>query len=233
MPRAQRLLALLQELRCHRYPVRGAALARTLGVSLRTLYRDVAALQAQGARIDGAPGLGYVLHPGFTLPPLTFTEEVEALVLGARWVGDRADAHLAEAARQAVAKIRAVLPTDRRVALEDSTVMVGPGMPIRIGDERLAAIRQAIRTERKVTVTYRDLEERESVRTIWPFALAFFDRARYVVGWCELRDGFRHFRADRIAALTPLDARYPRRRAALVREWRETEGLPPRAADGI
>ncbi len=248
MSRAQRLLALLQLLRCHRYPVRAAALAAELGVSLRTLYRDVATLQAQGARIEGAPGLGYVLRPGFTLPPLTFTEEeVEALVLGARWVVDRADAPLGDAARHAVAKIRAVLPPDRRQALDDTTLLVGPralhlGGPAPaeravgdggLGDAGLPIIRRAIRAERKLTLTYHDLQERESVRTIWPFALAFFDRARIVVGWCELRETFRHFRTDRIAALTPLDARYPRRRVALLREWRAAQQIPARATDRI
>lgn len=243
MSRAQRLLALLQELRCHRHPVRGAALADTLGVNLRTLYRDVAVLQAQGARIEGEPGLGYVLRPGFTLPPLTFTaEEVEALVLGARWVVDRADAPLGDAARHALAKIRAVLPADGRAALEDTALLVGPGASSAsaVGHARaaaegahLTAVRRAIRAERKLTLTYRDPAGRESVRTVWPFALAFFDRARVVVGWCELRGAYRHFRADRITALAPLEARYPRRRYALLREWREAEGIGDRAADRI
>jgi predicted DNA-binding transcriptional regulator YafY len=91
--RANRLLDLIQILRRHRYPVSGAALASELGISLRTLYRDIGTLQAQGATIDGAPGLGYVLRPGFMLPPLMFShEEIEALALGSRWVADRADA---------------------------------------------------------------------------------------------------------------------------------------------
>jgi predicted DNA-binding transcriptional regulator YafY len=232
--RAQRLLDLLQLLRCHRYPVRGAALAESLGITLRTLYRDIGALRSQGARIEGEPGVGFLLRPGFTLPPLAFTEEeVEALALGARWVANRADAHLADAARNAVAKIRAVLPPERRVALEESALLVGPGDPIRTGDERLGEMRQAIRAERKLVITYRDQEERESVRTVWPFALAFFDRTRYLVAWCELRDAFRHFRTDRVASLTALAVRYPRARRALLREWRETTRMPARAADEI
>jgi predicted DNA-binding transcriptional regulator YafY len=102
VPRAERLLDLIQILRRHRRPVSGHALADELGVSLRTLYRDIAALQAQGARIDGEPGVGYVLRPGFLMPPLMFSEEeIEALVLGARWVAERADAQLGAAARNA------------------------------------------------------------------------------------------------------------------------------------
>ena len=111
MSRAQRLLDLLQLLHRHRRPVTGQSLADELGVSVRTLYRDIATLQAQGAHIEGEPGLGYVLRPGFLLPPLMFSEEeLSALVLGMRWVADRGDGPLARAARDATAKIAAVLP---------------------------------------------------------------------------------------------------------------------------
>ncbi|KAJ34485.1 hypothetical protein BW45_03595, partial [Agrobacterium tumefaciens] len=90
MSRSQRLLDLLQILRSHRMPVSGAALAAKTGVSLRTLYRDIATLQAQGADIEGEAGVGYVLRPGFLLPPLMFSQhEIEALVLGSRWVAGR------------------------------------------------------------------------------------------------------------------------------------------------
>ena len=226
MSRSKRLLDLLQVLRRHRYPVTGAALAEELGVSIRTLYRDIATLQSQGARIDGASGLGYVLRPGFVLPPLMFSEEeVEALVLGSRWVVDRADARLAIAARDALAKIAAVLPAEFRNDLESSALLVGPGAPIAAGDAELLAIRRAIRSERKLAITYLDLKERSSSRTIWPFALAFFDRARVVVAWCEMRQAFRHFRTDRITALTAAEERYPRRRQALMKEWREAQGF--------
>jgi len=208
--------------------VSGAALAAELGISLRTLYRDIGSLQAQGARIDGEAGLGYVLRPGFTLPPLMFSEdEIEALVLGARWVAGRADTQLGHAARNALAKIAAVLPADLRDDLDAAALLVGPGEPIASGDVELAVIRRAIRSEHKLAITYRDLQETETQRTIWPFALAFFERVRVVVAWCELRQTFRHFRADRIVALTPSETRYPRRRQALLKEWREIEGIPP------
>lgn len=224
--RAHRLLDLIQLLRRHRRPVTGAALAGELGVSLRTLYRDIATLQAQGARIDGEPGVGYVLRPGFMLPPLMFSEdEIAALVLGSRWVADRADTPLGVAARDALAKIAAVLPPDLRDDLDASTLIIGPGPVIAAGDVELATIRQAIRAERKLAIAYRDGHAADSRRTIWPFALAFFDRVRVVVAWCELRQAFRHFRTDRISALTLTDTRYPRRRQVLLREWRVAEGI--------
>jgi len=222
MSRAQRLLDLIQILRRHRYPVSGAALAQELGISLRTLYRDIVTLQEQGAPIDGEAGIGYVLRPGFTLPPLMFTdEEIEAIVLGSRWVAKRTDARLAHAAENALAKIAAVLPEALRRELDASSLLIGPGGPVAAGEQQLPVLRQAIRGERKLAITYLDLQERESRRTIWPFALAFFDRARVVVAWCELRQAYRHFRTDRITALTLEEARYPRRRQSMLQEWRE------------
>jgi predicted DNA-binding transcriptional regulator YafY len=230
---SERLFELLQALRRRRGPVSGQTLANELQVSIRTLYRDIATLQARGALIEGEPGVGYVLRPGFLLPPLMFSEdEIEALVLGSRWVADRADNHLATAARNALAKIAAVLPGDLRDGLDASALFVGPGeVAVSNGvapdGVDVAVVRKSIRSERKLGITYRDGEARETERIIWPFALGYFDRARVIVAWCELRQGFRHFRTDRIAGMTPVEARYPRRRQALLKEWRELEGVPP------
>ena len=147
MSRAQRLLDLIQLLRGYRRPVSGAVLAEALGISLRTLYRDIETLNAQGAQIDGEPGLGYVLRPGFMLPPLMFSEEeIEAIVLGSRWVADRTDAALSGAARSALAKISAVLPPDLKTGLESVAGLVGRSRrepqgvepPLRRGDRREA-----------------------------------------------------------------------------------------------
>ena len=228
MSRAERLLDLIQILRRYRQPVSGRTLADELGISIRTLYRDIATLQGQGAAIDGEPGLGYVLRPGFMLPPLMFSEEeIAALVLGSRWVADRADATLAAAARNALAKIAAVLPADLRDEVDASPLLVGPGEKASAGDVELTTIRQTIRAERKLHITYRNADATQTRRTIWPFAIGFFDRVRIVAAWCELRQGFRNFRTDRIVALQPTDKRYPRRRQALLKEWREAEGIPP------
>lgn len=215
----------MQLLRRHRYPVPGAALASSLGVSLRTLYRDITELQSQGAHIEGAPGLGYVLKPGFMLPPLMFSEEeIEAIVLGSRWVAKRTDGALADAAANALAKIAAVLPADLRTSLEASTLLIGPGDPLPPMIVDLTDIREAIRAERKLHLSYRDEAGRLSERVVWPFALGFFDRVRMILAWCELRDDFRSFRADRIEAMTVADTRYPRGRRTLLKAWRETTG---------
>ena len=226
MSRSERLLDLLQVLRRHRRPVSGRVLAQELAVSIRTLYRDIATLQAQGAPIQGEAGVGYVLQAGFMLPPLMFSEdEIEALVLGSRWVADRADDRLAAAARNALAKIAAVLPADLQQELDTSALLVGPGACIIADTVDLAVIRTAIRSERKLILSYQDKGGDVSRRTIWPFALGFFDRVRVAVAWCELRQDFRHFRTDRMSDLSATDMRYPRRRQALLKEWRETEGI--------
>ncbi len=228
MSRAERLLELMQVLRRHRQPVSGRALADEVGISLRTLYRDIAALQGQGAVIDGEPGVGYVLRPGFLLPPLMFTEEeIEAIVLGSRWVAERGDSRLAGAAADGLAKIAAVLPKDLRDQVETSALFVPPAEAL-AGDTELGAIRKAIRDERKIAIVYRDGQGAETQRTIWPFALGYFERVRIVAAWCELRDDFRNFRIDRIASLAPKAARYPRRRQALIKEWRERENIATR-----
>jgi predicted DNA-binding transcriptional regulator YafY len=229
MSRAERLLELMQVLRRHRRPVSGAALARELRISIRTLYRDIASLQSQGAHIDGEPGLGYVLKPGFMLPPLMFSEEeIEALVLGSRWVADRADAELAEAAVNLLAKVSAVLPADLRHELQSSALLVGPGAALAAGDAELPKIRRAIRAQRKIEIRYRDLKGEESTRTVWPFALGFFDRVRVLAAWCELRDGLRHFRIDRIVGLVVSKQPYPRPRQALLKEWRAAQRIGER-----
>lgn len=227
MSRAHRLLDLIQLLRRHRHPVAGAILAEELGVSLRTVYRDIETLKAQGAHIDGEAGLGFVLRPGFMLPPLMFSEdEIEALVLGSRWVSERADGPLGKAARNVLSKIGAVLPDDVKAGIDVSGLLIGPGQPIASRDGELAAIRHAIRSEHKMRLAYADEQGNATDRTIWPIALAFFDRARVLVGWCELRAGYRHFRIDRIASLECNAERYPGRRAKLLKEWHALQGVP-------
>lgn len=227
MSRSERLFNLLQTLRRFRRPVSGNALAQELGISIRTLYRDIATLQAQGADIEGEPGLGYVLRPGFILPPLMFSEdEIEALVLGSRWVAARGDDTLGLAARDVLAKIAAVLPAQLRDSLDAANLFAVPIRTVAETSVELAAIRKAIRRERKLSIRYRDGSGADTRRLIWPFAIGFFDRVHVVVAWCELRKDYRHFRTDRIADLAVTDTRYGRRRQAMLKEWRAIEKFP-------
>ena len=225
MSRSERLLALLQLLRGHRYAITGTELANQLSISLRTLYRDIATLQAQGAHIEGEPGIGYVLRPGFTLPPLMFSEEeLDALVLGSRWVAEHADSALSAGARSALAKIEAVLPAEYRQQLQANALLIGSSRTTESTDE--TQLRSAIRQQRKVTLSYRDLKEGCSERTVWPFALGYFDKVRVLMAWCELRQGFRHFRVDRIDHLQLEVDPYPRSSALLLKEWRASQQIP-------
>ncbi|MCB1447732.1 MAG: YafY family transcriptional regulator [Rhizobiaceae bacterium] len=225
MSRSERLLELIQTLRRYRRPVSGQRLAEETGVSLRTLYRDIATLQAQGADIEGEPGMGYILKPGFLLPPLMFSEdEIEALVLGSRWVANRTDSDLSRAAANVLAKIAAVLPDDLKPKLEGSNLLVPRAFSELEEVVDLSLIRKAIRNEHIVEIGYIDAAGVETERRIWPFALGFYDRVRVVAAWCEMRSDFRNFRTDRIQRMEPQGKRYPRRKAELLKSWRIAEG---------
>ena len=228
MSRTSRLFLLLDALRAHRRPITAARIASDLEVSPRTIYRDIQTLIELGAPIDGEAGRGYVLRTGFFLPPLMFSEdELEALVLGARWVERQGDAPLAHAASTALAKIATASPKDLRDTMAE-TGLWAPAMGANAEAPALAPLqplREAIRREQKVHIRYVNEAGAATERVIWPIALAFMERVRMVAAWCELRNGFRHFRTDRITSLTPLRQRFPRPRAALVKQWRK-ENLP-------
>jgi predicted DNA-binding transcriptional regulator YafY len=216
----------VQALRRRRAPVQGATLAEELGVSLRTLYRDIGSLKGQGAAVEGEAGFGYVLKPGFALPPLMFSlDEVEALALGARWVERRADAGLARAARDALAKIGAVLPPERAAALDWPTLLAGGSQAGEAEAAALPVVRQALASERKLAFAYSDKQSRGSNRVVWPVAIGFFDEVLMLAAWCETRQAFRHFRLDRMASVAVIDQRPPKARRALVKGWRLAEGL--------
>lgn len=223
MPRAARLLQLLELLRKRRSVVTGAELAASTGTSLRTLYRDILALREQGVTIEGEAGTGYRVVPGWVLPPLMFDEdELEALLLGIRWVSKRTDPALERSARAALDKIEAVLPRDLRHVFEQSALLVGPGWKETGVVLDLSLVRTAIRERRRVELSYRDAKGQSSERVVWPVALGFFESARILAGWCELRQDFRHFRLDRVESWKALPQRYPGSRADLFERWKAT-----------
>jgi predicted DNA-binding transcriptional regulator YafY len=226
MNKTSRLFALLDALRGHRRPVTAARLADELSVSVRTIYRDMQDLIALGAPVEGEAGLGYVLRAGFFLPPLMFAEdEIEALVLGARWVSRQGDASLAQAASAALAKIATATPADLRDTMADAGLLIFSDGD-RQTEAALATIRQAIRREGKLVLAYTDEHGASTERVVWPFALAFMENKRLLAAWCELRNGFRHFRTDRIVSATAAGTRYPRRRQELVKAWRLEQNIP-------
>jgi predicted DNA-binding transcriptional regulator YafY len=222
--RAERLLNLIEEFRRRRRPVSGDDLAQTLGVSIRTLYRDISSLRALGASIEGEPGVGYVLRSGFLLPPVMFTvEEVDALILGSRWVAERADKSLAGAARKAMARLTAIMPNELVDRVEAQYLVVVPGEYSQQETIDMTVVRRAIHLERKLRIRYTDAKGKNSERVVWPFLLIYFDGGLLISAWCEMREGIRHFRTDRIASISEISMRYPRRRHDLIKLWRETD----------
>lgn len=219
MDKTERLFALLDALRRRRTPVTAETLAEEQEVSVRTIYRDVQTLIGLGAPIEGEAGLGYVLRSGFFMPPLMFTpSELEALVLGARWVQTLPDAELGDAARAALAKIATASPDDLRARIADTGLW-----PVNIAGRRtrlpvLPQARDAMRRERAVLLAYEDEHGRATERTIWPLQLAYYDGKEIIAAWCCLRESFRYFRVDRIVRFEITEAPYGRPRRALSSE---------------
>jgi predicted DNA-binding transcriptional regulator YafY len=217
-------LKLIEEFRRRRSLVSGNDLAQALGVSIRTLYRDIASLRALGADIEGEPGLGFMLRSGFLLPPIMFTaEEVDALILGSRWVADRADKPMAEAARKAMSRLTAVMPNELAHRVDAQHFAIWSNEALQQETIDMAAVRRAVYLERKLGIQYMDVEGKISERVIWPFLLGYFDGKRLIAAWCEKRESIRHFRTDRIGMLTERPERYQRRRHELIKLWRETD----------
>ncbi|WP_284176825.1 YafY family protein [Rhabdaerophilum sp. SD176] len=220
MARSERLLTLTQALRRRRRPVTAATLAAELQVSERTIYRDVASLQGTGVPIRGEAGIGYILEPGYDLPPLMLTpEEGEALMLGARFVRERGDPELRRIIDDAIAKIEAVLPESTRLSLREAPLYAPLYGSLPLDRISTSQMRRAVRDNRKLRIGYRDPNGQETERTVWPVLLGYFERSRVLIGFCELRQDFRTFRTDRIETIQVLEERPPLRRAVLLRQW--------------
>jgi predicted DNA-binding transcriptional regulator YafY len=220
MRRADRLFQIIQILRRSTRPVTAAALAAELETSKRSVYRDIVALIGQRVPIRGEAGFGYVLEGGFDLPPLMLTtEEVEAAVLGAQWVAGHADPALARAAHDLIAKIAASVPESLRALIHDSAARTPSAWKMPADGFDVALARAWSRKGCKIALVYRDKNDEVSERIVWPVAIAYFDAARILVAWCELREGFRDFRADRVVEARFLDDRCPCRPAELRRRW--------------
>jgi predicted DNA-binding transcriptional regulator YafY len=220
MRRADRLFDVIQILRSAGRPVTAAALAAELEVTVRTIYRDIAALQASRVPIEGAAGIGYVLRQGFDLPPLMFTaDEIEAIVIGARLTRRTGDPALQQAAERVLSKVTAIIPEALRAHVTAAPFFVsGRGAPVPPAID-LAEIRAAIHACRKLRIEYVDEKGARTRRTIWPIAVAYYVDATLVAAWCELRGDYRHFRTERVAAAALLDERFPTDGGRLMAEW--------------
>lgn len=206
MRKASRLFEIIQILRLSRRVVTAAEIAEQLEVTPRSIYRDIAALQAMRVPIEGERGLGYILRPGFDLPPLMFSvEETEAIVLGLALLERTVDTGLKQAARRVNAKIAAAVPVPLRQVLQGNALQAwGSVAPAPEGID-LAMVRAAIRDERKLLIDYRDELANATERTVRPLALVYYSATAVIVAWCELRKAIRNFRADRVEDCQPLE----------------------------
>ena len=208
--RADRLFDILRVLRAAKAPVTAASIAGELEVTVRTVYRDIATLQARRVPIEGAAGIGYVLHRGFELPPLMFTEdEAEAIAVGVRMLARTGDPGLQKAAESVLSKVALVVPDPLRDYLSTTPVYVSKsGAPVPAQRDLPTTIRRAIRDTRKMRIAYEDEGGRRTARVIQPFAVAYYTEATLVCAWCELRSEIRHFRTDRVITAEVLDDRF-------------------------
>ena len=220
MRRAERLFQIIQILRRSTLPVTGATLAAELEVSTRTVYRDVADLMAQRVPIAGEAGLGYLLAAEYDMPPLMLTPaELEAIVLGAQWVAGRGDQLLSPAARDVLAKIATAVPAHLRPFIAEPSTSTEPPLDAIKEVVETASLRDAIRKRLKLRLLYHAENRERTERTVWPVVLGYSDAKRVLVAWCELRQGFRHFRTDRIHAADILNEPIGEPRGPLLRRW--------------
>jgi predicted DNA-binding transcriptional regulator YafY len=221
MRRAERLFRLVNEMRS-RSICRGDDLASHFEVSVRTIYRDIAHLQASGLPIEGEAGVGYLLRPGFDLPSMTFThDQVDALAVGLAFVESTDDPALAAAAREVRAKLQAGMPQPEARKLADA-----PYFALRQtrGAPYAGPLRQAIRKRLVVRMTYADGTGQVSERRVRPLAVWSFDTGWMFTAWCELRQEFRTFRFDRIATLTLTGEQFAPDEAKSLRAFLQSEG---------
>lgn len=213
MSRTARLFELIQLLRSAKRPVTARDIAAALEISIRTVYRDIASLQAMQTPILGEPGVGYVMRKGYDLPPINFdTEEAEAISVGLSLIARTGDPGLWRAARRASHKLNETAPLARQLIASSWPINPAPKLD-------LSELRRSIRQETKVRITYRDAEQRETERVIWPIVLVYYQDAALIVAWCELRRQLRHFRLDRVSRFQLLKDDFRGRGNELVSDW--------------
>jgi len=200
MNRIDRLTGMILLLQSRRV-VTAEQIAEHFEMSVRTVYRDIAALSEAGVPIVAEAGVGYSLARGYHMPPVMFTdEEAAALVIGAEVTGQVADESLKRSIGGALLKIRSVLPADRRdyVNRLEKSVNVHFGRSNALGAD-LMPLQEAVVRRRCVSLRY-DAARRGEVteRVVEPLGMVFYARQWHLIAWCRLRDSLRDFRLDRV-----------------------------------
>jgi predicted DNA-binding transcriptional regulator YafY len=218
--KASRLFEIIQILRLAPRPITAAQIADRLEVTPRSIYRDIVALQAMRVPIEGGRGIGYILRPGFDLPPLMFSiEETEAIVLALALLQRTGDSALRKAAETVSDKIAGAMPPPLRQVLSTDAIYAWGSVMPEPGGIDLAVVRAAIRDEQKLHITYTDEQNRATERTVRPIALIYYSAHSVMVAWCELRDGLRNFRADRVTKGMALASRFTGEGDRLRKLW--------------
>lgn len=229
MRKASRLFEIIQILQLARRPVTAAEIAAQLEVTVRSIYRDIVELQAMRVPIEGGRGIGYILRPGFTLPPLMLTvEETEAIVLALALLQRTGDTGLRQAALQVNRKIAAAVPPPLAETFSTNALHAWGSVAPAPEAVDLALVRRAIRDEQKLVIDYRDELARLTERTIRPIALIYYSQTANIVAWCELRQAIRNFRTDRVEQCDPAADFFPgegdRLRKLWVDGWQASAG---------
>ena len=222
MSRTARLFQLMQVLRNLPPPATADQLADEMVVSTRTIYRDIDTLRSLGAVIDGAAGFGFTLIEDAALPPMGFQEEeIEALVLGLREVMAVGDPALADAAKNALSKLRARLPSKQAHRLEHAVLTAKRFNRPPLPGIDAGLLRKATWQERTVEFSYQDINGDVTTRCTDPLAIVFMQASHCLMAWCHLRKDYRVFRLDRMRDLVETGRSFRPRRIPMLREFSE------------
>jgi len=206
MKKTERLFNIIDRLRSARRPITADQIAHEMGVSPRTIYRDVKLLMAQGLPIIGEAGIGYVIDSDFNAPALQFNaDELDVISIGLRLAYRDGDEPMRAAADTALSKIRAGLKFGSKL---DSIDLYAPDWAPKPHSGLLSQARHAIRDKNVLEIKYKSLKEDLTTREIKPLALLFFRQVTLLSAYCETRKDFRNFRMDRIEAVTLTGERF-------------------------
>jgi len=221
-----RLFEIIQLLRAANKPMTAQQIGEALEVSKRTAYRDIAALQSMRIPIDGEAGIGYIMRPGFDLPPLAFdAEEIEAIIVGLALLGRTGDKGLLRAANKAAGKIITAVPGDGKSGFDQDALHVSSWNIVPDASIETGMLRRAIREEEKLKITYQKPDMVTTIRIILPLAITYHVDVIVLAAWCELRMEYRHFRVDRIQQCRPMGENFHSTGNRLRADWQLLQAI--------